>query len=287
MRRKRLLFAMAFLVIGALGGNLFAQIAWTSKTYLLQNQSFESSTASSDLTTGSYTNGNLDGWTVTGSWTNAQYGVANANTTIQGIGTTFSPSDGNNYFFTRNNWNPNSTYEISQTVAANGNALPAGFYKLSCQTATYSSNAAFNTIELSLKEGDQTAATTKGIVLNVWNEWGVVLYKSEATTSLTISAKMVPGYSGDRRHYCMLLDDFKLEYISSADAQAASESNVIDFTTKINNANIYNHTAATSMPRGWTANKDTRGNDKYTENGKKLYPTETTLNAKGVRHAVI
>lgn len=258
---------MTFLVIGALGGNLFAQISWTSKTDLLQNPSFESSTAASDLTTGTYADGQLDGWTVSGSWSNAQYGVANASTKIQGIGSSFNPSNGNNYFYTRNNWNANSTYQVTQTVDGSSGTLPTGFYKLSCQTATFSSTAMLGTIELSLKEGDNEAAKTDGIVLNVWNEWGVVLYKSDASTSLTITAKMVPGGADGGRHYCMLLDDFKLEYISPIDAQAASESNVIDFTTKINNANIYNHAAATNMPRGWTAYKSSRGNSNYTQFG--------------------
>ena len=263
MRRKLLLFAMTFLVIGALGGNLFAQISWTSKTDLLQNPSFESSTAASDLTTGTYADGQLDGWTVSGSWSNAQYGVANASTKIQGIGSSFNPSNGNNYFYTRNNWNANTTYQVAQTVDGSNGNLPAGFYKLSCQTATFSSTATLGTIELSLKEGDNEAITS-GIVLNVWNEWGVVLYKSDASTSLTITAKMVPGGADGGRHYCMLLDDFKLEYISPADAQQASESNVIDFTTKLNNAGIYNATK-TNMPRGWTAYKSSRGNGNFTE----------------------
>lgn len=263
MRRKLLLFAMTFLVIGALGGNLFAQISWTSKTDLLQNPSFESSTAASDLTTGTYADGQLDGWTVSGSWSNAQYGVANASTKIQGIGSSFNPSNGNNYFYTRNNWNANSTYQVTQTVDGSNGTLPAGFYKLSCQTATYSSTATLGTIELSLKEGDNEAITS-GIVLNVWNEWGVVLHKNEPSSSLTITAKMVPGNAGGNQHYCMLLDDFKLEYISPADAQQASESNVIDFTTKLNNAGIYNATK-TNMPRGWTAYKSSRGNGNFTE----------------------
>ena len=266
MRRKRLLFAMAFLVIGALGGNLYAQISWESKTNLIQNPSFESSTAASDLTTGSYSDGTLDGWTVSGGWSNAQYGVANASTKIQGIGTSFSSSDGDNYFFTRNNWNANTTYLVSQTIDGGGGNLPTGFYKLTCQTATYSSTATLNTIQLSLQESGKDAAITNGIVLSVWNEWGVIVYKSEESSNLKIEAKMIPGSAAGGNHFCLLLDDFKLEYISPDNAMTASESNVIDFTALINNANIYNHASKTNLPRGWSAFSHTTGNGNYTEN---------------------
>ena len=262
--RKHKLFAMLIAVLGVT--TLKAQVGWTSKTNLLTNPSFETGEAISDLTTCGWGTDGATGWTITpASSSNAQVGVGNASSKIQGIGSTFSPSEGLNYFYTRNNWNADTEYTISQTISSD---LPAGLYKLTCKTATYSSDAKLNTIELSLQEGDKTPVCQNGIVLSVWNTWGVILVKESGDTPLTIKARMKPGYSGSSKHYAMLLDDFQLDYISPEDFESASVDNPIDFSALINNSTIYNHTTKGNMPRGWTAYKHTTGNGNYTEKDK-------------------
>lgn len=263
--RKHKLFAMLIAVLGVT--TLKAQVEWTSKTNLLTNPSFETGEAISDLTTCGWGTDRATGWTITpASSSNAQVGVGNASSKIQGIGSTFSPSEGSNYFYTRNNWNANTEYTISQTISSD---LPAGLYKLTCKTATYSSDAKLNTIELSLQEGSNSPVCQNGIVLSVWNIWGVILVKESDDTPLTIKARMKPGYgTAGGKHYAMLLDDFQLEYISPEDFESASVDNPIDFSALINNSTIYNHTTKGNMPRGWTAYKHTTGNGNYTEKEK-------------------
>lgn len=259
------LFAILFAVLGV--QTLSAQVEWTSKTNLLTNPSFETDAAISDLTSCGWATDRATGWTITpASSSNAQVGVGNASSTVQGIGSTFSPSEGSNYFYTRNNWNANTEYTISQTISTE---LPAGLYKVTCKTATYSSDAALKTIELSLQEGDNDPVCQNGIVLNVWNTWGVILMKESDDTPLTIKARMIPGYgTSGGKHYAMLLDDFQLEYISPEDYASASVDNPIDFSALINNSIIYNHNTKGNMPRGWTAYLHTTGNGNYTEKDK-------------------
>lgn len=265
MKKYNKLFAILFAVLGVT--TLKAQVEWTSKTNLLTNPSFETDAAISDLTTCGWATDRAEGWIITPtSSSNAQVGVGNASSKVQGIGSTFSPSEGSNYFYTRNNWNANTEYTISQTISSD---LPAGLYKLTCKTATFSSDAKLNTIELSLQEGSNTPVCQNGIVLSVWNTWGVILVKESGDTPLTIKARMKPGYgTSSGKHYAMLLDDFQLEYISPKDFESASVDNPIDFSALINNSTIYNHTTRSNMPRGWTAYKHTTGNGNYTESDK-------------------
>lgn len=265
MKKLNKLFAILFAVLGV--QTLSAQVNWTSKTNLLTNPSFETDAATSDFTVNGFpwTPNAVSGWTITpASSENAQVGIGNASSKIQGIGSTFSPSEGSNYFYTRNNWNAETEYSISQTISSD---LPAGLYKVTCKAATFSSDAALRTIELSLQEGSSDPICQNGIVLNVWNTWGVILVKGSDDTPLTIKARMIPGYADSQKHYAMLLDDFQLEYISLDDYASASESNPIDFSALINNSTIYNHSGTTSIPRGWTDYKHTTGNNNYTEKG--------------------
>ena len=265
MKRKLLLAALC--VVGALG--MRAQISWTSKTNLINNPSFETDVAAESLTGSAY-NTSITGWTfLPTSVENSQVGIANSSTTLSNIGfTTHAASAGDNYFYTRNNWQKNTTFTLSQTITASSDNMPIGLYKLTCKALTYSSNAAFGTLTLGLQEGNKTAVTHDGIVLNVWNTWGVILFKESADSDLKIQVNFKPGYDGGGNHYAMLLDDFQLEYISATDAYTASSTNSIDFSDIINNAGIYNHSTKGTMPRGWTASKHTTGNGNYTEGEK-------------------
>lgn len=246
-----------------------AQLTWTDKTSLITNPSFETDNAISDLTSCGWATDRVTGWTIApSSSSNAQVGVGNSSSTIQGIGSTFSPSEGDKYFYTRNNWNANTNYSFSQVITRNGDNLKAGLYKVTCKAATYSSDAAFNTLTLGLKEGTGSAVTHDGIVLNVWNTWGVIIYKRADDTNLTIEVNFKPGHDGNSKHYALLMDDFHLEFISEADAFEASSRNTIDFSDIINNAGIYNHSTKSTCPRGWTASKHTTGNGNYTEGEK-------------------
>lgn len=261
MRKLKLLIAACALLLGA--GQTWADVSWTDKTSVITNPSFETDNAISDLTSCGWATDRVTGWTISpASASNAQIGVGNSSSTIQGIGASFSPSAGEKYFYTRNNWNANTNFSISQTISSN---LPAGLYKLTCKAATYSSNAAFNTLTLGLKEGTGSAVTHDGIILNVWNTWGVIIYKRADETNLTIEVNFKPGYDGGGKHYALLMDDFHLEFISETDAFTASSSNPIDFSDIINNAGIYNHSTKGTCPRGWTASKHTTGNGNYTE----------------------
>jgi hypothetical protein len=264
MKQKLLLALLALFTLGWTSAS--AQLTWTDKTSLITNPSFETDDAISDLTTCGWATNRVTGWTIApSSSSNAQVGVGNSSSTIQGIGSTFSPSEGDKYFYTRNNWNANTNYSFSQVITRDGDNLKAGLYKVTCKAATYSSDAAFNTLTLGLKEGTGSAVTHDGIVLNVWNTWGVIIYKRADDTNLTIEVNFKPGYDGGSKHYALLMDDFHLEFISEADAFEASSNNTIDFSDIINNAGIYNHSTQSTCPRGWTASKHTTGNGNYTE----------------------
>ena len=264
MRKLKLLIAACALLLGA--GQTWADVSWTDKTSLITNPSFETDDAIANLKDCGWATDRVTGWTIApSSSSNAQVGVGNSSSTIQGIGDTFSPYAGDKYFYTRNNWNKDTNYSFSQVITRDGDNLKAGLYKLTCKAATYSSNAAFNTLTLGLKEGTGSAVTHDGIILNVWNTWGVIIYKRADATNLTIEVNFKPGYAAGGSHYALLMDDFHLEYISEADAFAASSSNTIDFSDIINNAGIYNHSTQGTCPRGWTASKHTTGNGNYTE----------------------
>lgn len=267
MKKLKLLLA-ACTLFGGVNLGWASEIQWSSKTALITNPSFETDDAIADLKNAGWATDRVSGWTITpASASNAQIGVGNSSSTIQGIGDKFSPSAGDKYFYTRNNWNKNATFTLSQTIVADKN-LPAGFYKLTCKSATFSSDAKFNTLTLSLQEGTNAAVAHSGVVLNVWNTWGVILFKQADDTDLTIKMTFIPGYDGGGKHYAVLLDDFQLEFISTTEAYNASASNTIDFSDIINNAGIYNHSTKATCPRGWTASKHTTGNGNYTEGEK-------------------
>ena len=141
-------------------------------------------------------------------------GIANVNTKIQGIGTTFKPSSGDKFFYLRCNWQKATEFKVSQKLSGE---LPVGVYKLTCKVAPFSSQGSVTDYKLSLGDGTTTATNKLLNKGSKWREWSVVFYKSDASKDLTIEAYMKPNADGGGNHYCMLLDDFTLSYESVKD----------------------------------------------------------------------
>ncbi len=205
------------------------------------------------------------GWTITPSSApdNSQLGIANANTKIQGIGTTFKPSAGDKFFYLRCNWKKSTEFKVSQTISNTKN-LPVGTYKLTCKVANFSSAPSATNYRLSLGDGTNTATNKFSYNEKNWGEWSIIFYKSDASTDLTIEAYMKPGAEASNQHYSMLLDDFKLEYLSDDELAKASSENPLGLTAAISNSTIYNPTQ-TSLPKGWSENRKAAGNNNRTE----------------------
>jgi len=254
--KKKLLLLGAVLLSGLSG---WAQ-TWTDYTSKITNPSFETGTPLSDPKTGYSTT--CDGWTVTpASASNSQIGIVDSGATIQGVATSVTTSDGGNYFYIRNNWNADTNYNITQTIASSS-TLPAGFYKLSLKAITYSGNWSTCSHTISLQEGDNTASTkTMYSTGATWTDFTVMVYKKSADTDLKISANLKAGSSGNGQHYQLLIDDVQLQYCESLGATASAPVEVTDY---ISNPTIQN-TDKTYVPRGWTAGSRTVGNSNYTE----------------------
>ena len=259
MKHYKLLMASLLFALG--GGSAVAQ-TWEDYTSKIVNPSFEKDEAKGDLTKIGWGE-KVTGWTITPSTDpkNSQEGTANANTTIQGIGSTFLPSAGDKFFYLRCNWNDNTEFKVSQKLSGD---QPVGTYKLTCKVANFSSQPTKTNYRLSLGDGTNTATNNFSYNEKKWGEWSIIFYKSDATTDLTIEAYMKPGAASGGQHYCMLLDDFKLEYLSDDELAKASSENPLDLTAAISNPNIYNATK-TSLPKGWSENRKAAGNNNRTE----------------------
>lgn len=243
MRKLKLLLA-AFALFGVSAA--YADVAWTNKTSVITNPSFETDEAISNLTSCGWATDRVTGWTIApNSPGNSQVGVGNSSSTIQGIASTFSPSAGDKYFYMRENWNPNTTFSISQTIP-DGN-IPAGIYRLTVKTAMFSSVA--STYTLSLQEEGQKAATNSFSYAGTansenWRDWSVMLVKRADDTDLTITAAYkTPSENSGSKHYALLLDDVKLEYLTGVTSE-----NTFDMTSWIVNPsfelNTFNGTQA-------------------------------------------
>lgn len=210
MKHYKLMMASLLLAIG--GGNSVAQ-TWEDYTSKITNPSFEADEAKGDLNSGW---NSTKGWTITPSSApkNSQVGIANVNTKIQGIGTTFKPSSGDKFFYLRCNWQKATEFKVSQKLSGE---LPVGVYKLTCKVAPFSSQGSVTDYKLSLGDGTTTATNKLLNKGSKWREWSVVFYKSDASKDLTIEAYMKPNADGGGNHYCMLLDDFTLSYESVKD----------------------------------------------------------------------
>ncbi len=210
MKHYKLMMASLLLAIG--GGNAVAQ-TWKDYTSKIANPSFEADEAKGDLNSGW---NSTKGWTITPSSApdNSQVGIANVNTKIKGIGTTFKPSAGDKFFYLRCNWQKTTEFKVSQKLSGE---LPVGVYKLTCKVAPFSSQGSVTDYKLSLGDGTTTATNKLLNKGSKWREWSVVFYKSDASKDLTIEAYMKPNADGGGNHYCMLLDDFTLSYESVKD----------------------------------------------------------------------
>lgn len=186
---------------------------WEDYTSKITNPSFEADEAKGDLNSGW---NSTKGWTITPSSApkNSQVGIANVNTKIQGIGTTFKPSSGDKFFYLRCNWQKTTEFKVSQKLSGE---LPVGVYKLTCKVAPFSSQGSVTDYKLSLGDGTTTATNKLLNKGSKWREWSVIFYKSDASKDLTIEAYMKPNADGGGNHYCMLLDDFTLSYESVKD----------------------------------------------------------------------
>lgn len=241
-----------------------AQTVWEDKTSLIKNPSFEEGDAIADLTADNWNTSSVTDWTVLPETkpNYAQVGVGNSSSIIQGIGESFSSSEGDKYFYTRCNWNVDKTFSVSQTIdAAN---LPKGFYKLTCKFATFSSTPDKTIWTLSIQEGNNEAVTNTNIgSVAYWLNAGVVIYKESDETPLTISASMLPGAANSSQHYVMLVDDFQLHYVSEDNYGLITPDNVLDMSGVIYNAQIYN-TNQTVLPCGWQEYGRSAGNSNIT-----------------------
>lgn len=269
MKHYKLLMASLLLAIG--GGSAVAQ-TWEDYTSKIVNPSFEKDEAKGDLTKIGWGE-KVTGWTITPSTDpkNSQEGTANANTTIQGIGSTFLPSAGDKFFYLRCNWNDNTEFKVSQKLSGD---QPVGTYKLTCKVAIFSSQPTKTNYRLSLGDGTNTATNNFSYDEKKWGDWSIIFYKSDASTDLTIEAYMKPGAKNSNQHYCMLLDDFKLEYLSDDELAKASSENPLELTAAISNPKIYNpgnydtkekKFKPTFLPKGWSENRKAAGNDNRTE----------------------
>lgn len=252
---------MASLLLAIGGGSAVAQ-TWEDYTSKITNPSFEADEAKGDLTSGW---NSTKGWTITPSSApkTSQLGIANANTKLSGIGTTFKPSAGDKFFYLRCNWQKATEFKVSQTISNTKN-LPVGTYKLTCKVANFSSAPSATNYRLSLGDGTNTATNKFSYNEKKWGEWSIIFYKSDASKDLTIEAYMNPNADGRDHHYCMLLDDFKLEYLSDDELAKASSENPLGLTAAISNSTIYNPTQ-TSLPKGWSENRKAAGNNNRTE----------------------
>lgn len=252
---------MASLLLAIGGGSAVAQ-TWEDYTSKITNPSFEADEAKGDLTSGW---NSTKGWTITPSSAlkSSQVGIANAKTKIQGIGTTFKPSAGDKFFYLRCNWQKATEFKVSQTISNTKN-LPVGTYKLTCKVANFSSAPSATNYRLSLGDGTNTATNKFSYNEKNWGEWSIIFYKSDASKDLTIEAYMKPGAEASNQHYSMLLDDFKLEYLSDDELAKASSENPLGLTAAISNSTIYNPTK-TSLPKGWSENRKAAGNNNRTE----------------------
>lgn len=263
MRKLKLLLASVALLFGG-GISVWAQTNWTDVTSVITNPSFETDDAVSDATGNSLNSATVTGWTVlpTTSVTNAQAAVVDKSSTLSVMSGSDGATAGSKYFYVRQNWNKTGNFGVQQEIAA---GQPAGLYLLTCKIKTSSSDPNDTKWYLSIKEGDKDAVTTdKAGSATEWLNYGVVIYKESASTTLTISAYMVAVKDGKSKHYAMLLDDFQLKYISPSDLGTLTASNTLDLTGVIYNESIYNAKKEV-MPRGWIAYASTRGNSNFTE----------------------
>lgn len=175
-------------------------------TYI-DNPSFETDNAASDLTGGS-TQNTPTGWTISpSSLGNTQWGTANASTKIQGNSTSQDPSAGDNYFYFRDNWQSGTNISVKQDSKIE---VPAGNYVIHVDVFTYSSNGTQPVYTFTVSDG--TTTYVNGSITANKKAWATYYYhfKLDAAATLTFSANMTPKAAASSKHDWMLLDNFKL-----------------------------------------------------------------------------
>lgn len=204
------LFLALFALIGV---NLTANAQTDVTSQYITNASFETDEAASNLTSAQ---NNPTGWALSSSsgTGNTQWGTANASTTIQGYATSFSPSEGPNYFYLRCNWQSGTTLSLAQTTSE----LSTGIYLISFDAVTYSSNGTQPTY--TFKVGDGTNDLVSGTMTANKTSWSNYSYSFALTSAstVTITAAMKPGAAAGGKHDWMLIDNVKLQYFENEEA---------------------------------------------------------------------
>lgn len=202
---RKILLSLSALALSVLMTH--AQITDVTSSYLT-NPSFETDAAAGDLKNSGSTT--PTGWTLTTTATsNCQYGVANASTTIQGIGSTFNPSDGSNYYYIRCNWNSNKPFTLSQEAK-----IPTGTYRISMKYATYSNTSTVPEYTFKATDGTTTQSETYCVSTSAWNTASLVITKTtDANTALTISASMEQKSQNGGQHVVLIIDDVTIESV--------------------------------------------------------------------------
>lgn len=263
--RKKLLLLSAFLLGTA---TIHAQTLTDVTSSYLQNAGFESDEAASSLESGT---NDATSWTMANtnsSVSNTQYGVANSSTTIQGIGSTFTASEGNNYFYIRCNWQSGNTFTLSQDVK-----LPAGEYRISVKYATYDNTQTDPEYSLDVKEGDAAKGSNRlNVNTGAWNTTYLYVTKTtDENTALTISASMTQKSQNRSQHVALLLDDVKIESVGTVDLTDYSA------TTGYLVGTFEDCTAATASVSGSVSASETGAT-----NGEWTYKTSATWSCSAV-----
>lgn len=202
---KRKLLSMALCALGALG-TLRAQMTDVTATYI-NNPGFETDDAAVDLT-GASTQNTPTGWTISpSSLSTTQWGTANSSTTIQGNSTSQAPSNGDKYFYFRDNWQNGTNISVSQNSKVE---VPAGIYVIHVDVFTYSSNGTQPTYSFTVTDGSTTYVN--GTIDANKKAWVTYYYhfKLESAATLTFAANMTPKAAASGKHDWMLLDNIKL-----------------------------------------------------------------------------
>ena len=187
-------------------GQTWAQMTDVTNTYIT-NAGFETDDAASDLTGGS-TQNTPTGWTISpSSPSNTQWGTANSSTKIQGNSTSQAPSNGDKYFYFRDNWQSGTNISVKQDSKAE---LEAGNYIVYVDVFTYSNNATQPVYSFTVS--DESKTYVNGSITANKKAWATYYYHFQVTsaTTLTFSANMTPKAAASGKHDWLLIDNIRL-----------------------------------------------------------------------------
>lgn len=202
MRRKLLLFAMTFLVIGALGGNLFAQ---SSQSSLITNPSFEADNLEGLETYKDYIYKTTPtGWTISGEPEVIAIMTGDATDTDNNYGKPGQASDGTKMLYLRNAWSK-KTISLSQAIHAQ-----TGYYVLSVDYKIIGPTSS----SASLVAGTESAPLTivQNAVPESWNT-ATLSFTVEEETDIPIGVNVnVENTQGTS----VIIDNFRLTFYQIA-----------------------------------------------------------------------